>query len=490
MLKQISAFLRQKDRAVKLAAIRLISIAVILASIMFSTAPLKTASAAGPFTVNTISDTHDSNTADSSCSDGTNCSLRAALEQANASGGSTTINLPAGEYKLSLGDLIAGTKTNTNITLHGAGSGATTIHQTQAGRMVIVVNINLAANVTFTLDHVTVSGGSENENDSNGFGGNGGAIQAGGSATAAGNSLNITDVVFSGNYCSPATNAGCTGGAINMTGGGDLTVVNSTFSGNEAAKNAGTGSGGAIYFDNDGNPGNVSITNSTFTNNIAHNSGGQGGAVRLAGGTGTSYIINNNTFTGNSATQNGGALYLSAGSLTASFNRIVGNISTSGSGLSVENISGSIGTATNNWWGCNGGPGATGCDTAVLESGSGGSLAFNPWIVLKIATNPNPIHVIQSTTLTVDFLHNSASTTLTAAQISRLIGLPVTWGSAVRGTLSSAQTTIQANGKATARFTATALGAGSAVAKVDNGAVAASITINKRYSYLPFIRNK
>jgi hypothetical protein len=245
-----------------------------------------------------------------------------------------------------------------------------------------------------------------------------------------------------------------------MTGGGDLTVSNSTFSGNEASKNAGTGFGGAIYFDNGGNGGNVSITDSTFTNNIAHNSGGQGGA-----------------------------LYLTLGSLTANFNRIVGNTSGSGSGLFVENNSGSIGTATNNWWGCNGGPGTAGCDTAVLGSGSGGLLTFNPWIVLTITASPNSIHVNQAATLTADFLHNSGSATFTPAQVSSLIGLPVNWGSAVKGTLSNPQTTIQANGKATDTFTANALGAGSAAATVDNETATANITITKRFNYLPLIRH-
>ena len=231
MVKQISAFLTLKDRAGKQAALRLASIVVVvvvLASLMVSNASLKTVTAAGPFAVNTLSDTHDFNTGDGLCSDATSkCSLRAALEQANASGGTTTINLPAGTYNLSLGDLIAGTQANTSITIHGAGSAITTIHQTQAGRTVIVVNRNIASNVIFALDNVTVSGGSENENDPDGFGGNGGAILAGGSSTATGDSASITNVVFSGNYCSPVANAGCSGGAINMTGGGNLTVSNS-----------------------------------------------------------------------------------------------------------------------------------------------------------------------------------------------------------------------------------------------------------------------
>ena len=263
MLNQYGAFFTRlaKHRQGSI-LFRIISMALMASlgiGLAFSLLPGQPVFAAGPFSVNTFSDTHDSNSADSQCSDGAHCSLRAALEQASASGGATTINLPAGTYTLSLGDLIAGTKANTTITVHGAGAASTTIHQGQAGRTLIVVNFNVNANVVFNLDNVTVSGGSENENDPDGFGGNAGAILAGGSSTAAGNSVTITNVVFSGNYCSPAANAGCSGGAIDMTGGGGLTVIHSTFSGNAASKNAGTGSGGALYFDNSGNSGNVLI---------------------------------------------------------------------------------------------------------------------------------------------------------------------------------------------------------------------------------------
>jgi hypothetical protein len=477
----------RKEAGLRMAAI-LVS-ALLLASLVFSLTPLQPARAAGPFTVNTTSDTHcfgfisqSAPGCTSATDSGGNISLRSAMEYASTAGGTTTINLPSGTYNLSLGDLVAGTLANTNITLNGSGAATTILHQTTAGRMVIVVNYNVLANVVFSAANLTISGGSENENDPDGFGGNGGAILAGGSSTATGNSLTITNAVFSGNYCSPVVNAGCSGGAINMTGGGNLTVTNSSFTGNDASKSSGTGAGGAIYFDNGGNGGNVSITHSTFTNNTAHGIGGQGGAVRLAGGVGSTYTINSNTFTGNSAAQNGGALYLSLGSLTANFNRIVGNSSNSGSGLYVANNSGSIGSATNNWWGCNGDPSAaaTGCDTAVLGTpNQGGSMTVNPWIVLTNAANPDPIQVNQTSTMTADFLHNSAGGSLLASQIPTLIGLPVSWGSAVRGALSGTQTTIQSNGTATATFTASAAGAGSAGATVDNGTGTASITINK-----------
>jgi hypothetical protein len=471
-------------------------IAFLMVGLAFNLVPGQPVQAAGPFTVNTTSDTHCSGFISqfapgctSAIDSGGHISLRSALEEASTSGGTTTITLPAGTYNLSLGDLVAGTQANTTINIQGAGAASTTINQSTAGRMVIVVNYNVDANVVFNLSGVTVSGGSENENDPDGFGGNGGAILAGGSASASGNSLSITNAVFSGNFCSPVANAGCSGGAINMTGGGNLTVTGSTFTGNTASKNAGFGAGGAIYFDNGGNGGNVMITNSTFTNNVAQGNGttgGQGGAVRLAGGAGSTYTVTNNVFTGNAANgaaaagAHGGALYLSLGSLTANFNRIVGNTAGDASGLYVANNAGSIGTATNNWWGCNGGPSAAPCNTAVLGTpNQGGSMTVSPWIVLTNTASPNPIQVNQTSILTADFLHNSSGGTLTTGQISVLLGLPVTWGNAVRGALSNTQTSIQGNGTALATFTASAAGSGSADATVDNGTATGSLTINK-----------
>jgi fimbrial isopeptide formation D2 family protein len=478
------------------ALLRILTFALLVTGLLALTLTLgQTAYAAGPFNVNTTNDTHCTGFVSQNApgctavTDGSgNISLRSALEDASTLGGTTTINLPAGTYNLTLGDLVAGTQANTNITIHGTGTSAnTSIHQTQLGRMVIVVNWNVNANVVFNLDNVTVSGGSENQLDPDGFGGNGGAILAGGVSD---NSLTLTNVVFSGNYCSPAPpNTGCSGGAVSMTGGGGLTVTGCTFAGNDASKNSGFGAGGAIYFDNGGNGGNVSITNSTFTNNTAHGdatTGGQGGAIRLAGGAGTTYTVTNNTFTGNAANgtaaagANGGAITLISGTLGAHFNRIVGNISNNASGLFVGNNAGTIGNATDNWWGCNGGPsGGAGCDTAVLGTpNQGGSMTSSPWIVLTNSASPNPIKVNLSTTLTASFLQNSAATPLTVGNISTLIGLPVTWSNPILGSLSGQQTTIQSNGQATATFTAGATGGtGHADAKVDNGTATADITI-------------
>ncbi len=475
---------RHTQSASTMRVVNILAAAILMAGLVFNIAPYQYSYAAGPFTVNTTNDTHCSGFSSQgspSCgavTDGSgHISLRSALEEASTAGGTTTINLPAGTYHLSLGDLAAGTGADTNITIHGAGSATTLINQTEAGRLVFVVNYNVNDNMVFNLDNVTVSGGSENENDPDGFGGNGGAILAGGSGIATGNSVSITSVDFPNNFCSPVANAGCSGGAINMTGGGDLTVANSTFSNNQAGRLA-NGSGGAIYFDNGGQPGNVSITNSVFTNNLTtgNSGGGQGGAVYLAGGSGTTYTLNNNTFTGNTAVLQGGAIYLSTGSLTGSFNRITGNTAAAngGSGIYVANNAGSHADMRNNWWGCNAGPGGAGCDASFPATNTtappgNGQITFNPWIILKTTASPTIINANGSSTLTASFLQNSAGGSLTTGNISQLIGLGVTWTNTVNGNLSGQQTTIQAGGAATATFTnPNNCSNGSTEAKVDN----------------------
>src|SRR5579863_1377836 len=68
--------------------------------------PAVASAATRTFTVNTTTDTHDAHPGSGSCADSSgHCSLRAGIEEANAepSGSSITIYIPANKYKLSLG---------------------------------------------------------------------------------------------------------------------------------------------------------------------------------------------------------------------------------------------------------------------------------------------------------------------------------------------------------------------------------------------------
>ncbi len=460
-----------------------------------STLPLLSVcpSRAATYTVNTTSDTHSLGFSSQGAPNSTavtdsagHISLRSALEYASTVGGSTTINLPAGTYNLSLGDLVAGTAANTTIDVQGQGAANTTIHQTQTGRLIFNVNYNVVANVVFSVENVTITGGSENENDPDGFGGNGGAILAGGSATATGNAVNLTGVVFDGNYCSPVLNAGADGGAIEMSGGGNLNVINCTFTGNNASKLRGVGYGGAINFDNGGHPGNVLISGSLFSNNTAP--GAAGGALSLAGGTAGTFTITGCTFVNNtclSGTTYGGAIYAVSGNLTGSFNRFKGNFANSGGAVYVGNNAGTMADLRNNWWGGNDGPNTPGSDTTFPATSSTpplsqGQIAFNPWLKLNHYASPSAVFTNLPTTLTASFLVNSAGATIAPANLAALVGLPITFNNAVAGTLSGAQSAIQSSGMATATFTAGAIGGnGSAAATVDNATATASILVKQ-----------
>ncbi len=158
------------------------------------------------------------------------------------------------------------------------------------------------------------------------------------------------------------------------------------------------------------------------------------------------------------------------------FCRLAGNTATHGGGALYNHGSNGANTiATNNWWGCNGGPGAGGCDVVASD---GGTLAFNPWLIITNSASPGTVSLGGSTTLTASVLKNSNNQTFTPAQVPVLIGLPVTWNGALFGSLSAAQTTLQANGQATATFSNdNSCNPGSANAVLDNGVATATIGV-------------
>ena len=83
----------------------------------------------------------------------------------------------------------------------------------------------------------------------------------------------------------------------------------------------------------------------------------------------------------------------------AHFNRIVGNAT---AGMSSEG--GELVDAEHNWWGCNEGPGAAGCDTVFAE----GPIDFDPWLVLGLTAAPETIAARGATaTLVADLTTDS-----------------------------------------------------------------------------------
>ncbi len=123
------------------------------------------------------------------------------------------------------------------------------------------------------------------------------------------------------------------GGAYVESSSGSVTVSNSTFSGNSAAVY-----GGGAYVES--SSGSVTVSNSTFSGNSAEYYGG-GAYVWSSSG---SVTVSNSTFSGNSAADCGGGAYVwsSSGSVTVSNSTFSGNSAGGGGGALVSSYSGSV----------------------------------------------------------------------------------------------------------------------------------------------------
>ena len=277
-------------------------------------------------------------------------------------------------------------------------------------------------------------------------------------------SLN-TVIVNNNNAISPSSD----GGGINMFGhsGSTTTFTAVTITNNDAAVDGGGISTARSLTINPP----VIISNNT--------SGRYGGGLSMLSAN-TTVTISKATMIGNSAVTDGGALAVGANTpnqiMNVSFSRIAGN---TGGGFTGLVTRGGTANVESNWWGCNTGPSAAPCDTAGAITG--GVIDFDPWLQLRLTASPNTTPVVgDSRALTASFLLNSAGGAVAASNLDALIGVPVVW-SASGGTISGSQATIQANGQATATFTATMASppARTATAQVDSGPATVNFTVGK-----------
>jgi CSLREA domain-containing protein len=200
--------------------------------------------APGPtFTVNTTVDSHDATPGDGICADGTSqCSLRAAIEEADALSKSVTITVPTGTYLLSLGAL--NVTDPAGVTINGAGQGTTVVDGTPESARILTLNEDVNSNGAFvTASNLTLRKGAGSDG--------GGVAVNDNNDNLVLNSVTVAD--------STATTEG--GGIYNL---GALWMNNSTVSGSTAPK------GGGIY--NDGV--SFELVNTTVINNVAHAIGG------------------------------------------------------------------------------------------------------------------------------------------------------------------------------------------------------------------------
>ncbi|WP_304036938.1 choice-of-anchor Q domain-containing protein [Mesonia mobilis] len=179
-----------------------------------------------------------------------------------------------------------------------------------------------------------------NDNTANGTSGSGGAIFVDTGAT-----INVTSSIFYNNIANRA------GGAIEDNSGAGLSIEisNTDFEMNNAGVSPATaapGNGGAIHITG---AGDIEITDGSFEDNMAAS---EGGALWNGSGSMTvsDVFIDGNVASGDSADQGGGGIYNLSGMLTVENNTLISNNmanGTSGSGGGILNDAGGMLTVTN-----------------------------------------------------------------------------------------------------------------------------------------------
>jgi CSLREA domain-containing protein len=295
--------------------------------------------------------TKTADTADGSC-DVADCSLREAILAANSGG--STVQVPAGVYRLSIprlprGDNAPGDGTNGNLvvnaatTVTGAGQDATII---DARPSIEALGIDRVFSIT-NVGHLTISGVTITGGITGGFGQGGGILNLGGRLTISdaavinnvgtfgGGGIAITNAGLAGvstiTRCEIAENVGG-GGASGGQGGGLLNiqssvdVFDSTIRDNSALNTTG---GGIMNLDvaaRPSPPAILRVIRSTVVGNIAGDPArvslneGVGGGIYNSGGRLT---LTNSTVTLNEGV--GGGIYNNGGLLRLTNSTITGN---------------------------------------------------------------------------------------------------------------------------------------------------------------------
>ncbi|MGE3181043.1 MAG: right-handed parallel beta-helix repeat-containing protein [Phycisphaerae bacterium] len=238
------------------------------------------------FVVNTTADTVDADPGDGFCADSDgNCSLRAAIQEANAAGGTELIGLQDNETYV--------------LTREGAGEDAgvtgdldITSTITLLGRNSIINADNLdrvfdvRADGELTISDINLRNGRVTD-------GNGGAVR----------NANFLSMLNSTISSCVAIGDGASGGAL-FNDGGTMNVSGTTINESTATR-----AGGAI----EASGGTTNITACTLTDNDAGPTPGNGGAVHLTGE--GNVTIRSCTILNNTATSEGGGIWNSAGTM-------------------------------------------------------------------------------------------------------------------------------------------------------------------------------
>ena len=300
------------------------------------------AASAAPFTVNDSTDAALSNSAGTTCvsTHGASCTLRAAVQADDNTGGASTITLPAGDYKLELpssaadepanGDLdVKGT--STAITINGAGATGTIIDANHLDRAFAV-----QSGESLAISDVTVRNGAQpNTSPSNNSSdtGEGGAFINLGSLTIEHSVLSANSAAFAGGVV--AAEPGATSTSIiastveHNSSGGEAGVLHAysgsvALTGDTIDHNSADSDGAVLDYSTSGTAGAVTISGSTISHNIADE---EGGALYLYEA--SSLTISDSTLDNNSESDyEGGAVWAEhLGSITVEGSTLSGNSS-------------------------------------------------------------------------------------------------------------------------------------------------------------------
>jgi CSLREA domain-containing protein len=378
-----------------------------LTTVVFGLA-LFTAAHGATFVVTTTNDTADATPGDGTCADaGAQCSLRAAISEANALAGADIITLPAGAYTQTLvsanDDLNAGGDwdVSSQITINGGGEATTFVQAAASAGTATERVINVRAGGNLTLNDLTVRNGRFNgtmsaatrgagiENngvltlshvtvrDNQVTSTNGNSISAG--IHNAGTAVTLNDSTITANVNTRSVGGSAFGGGMASIVAATLIFNNSSISGNSAISTstvASFGFGAGLYLEN---VFNVTATNSHFDNNIGTGvlagGGSNGNGIRALSAVGaatlnlTNCTVSNNVGNGTGTSAQGTGLQLFtvttlAATLTATLDRVTvsGNAgNANGIGVSSQTNGGNMtvnilnSTISGNTGGLNGG---------------------------------------------------------------------------------------------------------------------------------------
>jgi large repetitive protein len=303
------------------------------------------AQAASSWTVTTQNDGVDSNVGDNVCATGAGqCTLRAAIQEANATGAADTVIVPAGTYTITIAPSGDNGADNGDfditrpLTITGTGPAATVIDAGTApgGSPPEQLGLDRLIEISETGGNVTLRNLTLREGyDSN----EGGALLNASAATVKLDNVRVMD-----------SYATAFGGGISHIGGGRLELTNTTVSGNDTVgegggihvasgslKISGTASapsviagntareGGGIYHGGEdspaGLPSSVTLTGVTIQGNTAQ---GLGGGASITGDNGLS--MSDTVFAENTAEEGGGLAITGGTGLSATRGSFEGNV--------------------------------------------------------------------------------------------------------------------------------------------------------------------